>query len=273
MCRLLGIVSSECTCFRLALHEAPRSLAHLSREHRHGWGVGVWSDAAGWALQKRPGCAHEDAQFHAVAAGSRGEVLLAHVRLRTVGPETYENTHPFRRGRWLFAHNGTIKDQGFLREHASAARLAELEGETDSELFFAYLLSRLDAAGLTGFPATPLTDLVLASAMDAALARPEFGACNFLLTDGRTLWAHRHGRTLFLLEKDPGDAVRTTRASTTTGITIETPWSPRRHAVFVASEALTDEPWLPLPEGTLLRIDRLPETRWVDARSGAKALG
>jgi predicted glutamine amidotransferase len=60
MCRLLGIVSSEPTEFRIILHEAPRSLAALSREHRDGWGLAVFESRRtpegmtdhGWRLHK-----------------------------------------------------------------------------------------------------------------------------------------------------------------------------------------------------------------------------
>ena len=58
-----------------------------------------------------------------------------------------------------------------------------------------------------------------------------------------------------------GDAVRRQRESTT-GAVVETPWSQRRHAVFVASERLTDEPWEEIGDGSLLRLDRVPSPRW-----------
>jgi hypothetical protein len=40
---------------------------------------------------------------------------------------------------------------------------------------------------------------------------------------------------------------------------VETPWSARRVAVLVASERLTDEPWIEIPERTLLRVDFGPQ--------------
>src|SRR5256885_8254654 len=143
MCRLLGVVSSEPAQFRLTLREAPRSLAVLSREHGDGWGVGVYGDGEGWVIERGTLSAHADDDFHEVAAGSRGELLVAHVRKRTVGPVTLENTHPFRQGRWVFAHNGTIQDIAWVRAQTPASRLDAIRGETDSELLFAFLLSRL----------------------------------------------------------------------------------------------------------------------------------
>lgn len=262
MCRLLGVVAGETTDFCFALHQAPRSLASLSKEHPHGWGVAVYEPAAGWSVQKRPVAAHEDSAFHDLAACSRGALLLAHVRYRTVGDTRVENTHPFRRGRWVFAHNGTIQDTAYLRANASPERLAEVTGDTDSELFFAFLLSRMDGAGLADVPASAATDALLRRTMTELVARPQFGACNFLLSDGETLYAHRFGRTLFLLDRRPGDPVRTSRVSLETGAVLETPWTARRRAVLVASEHLSDEPWQGVEEGTLLRVDGGREPAW-----------
>ena len=108
---------------------------------------------------------------------------------------------------------------------------------------------------------------MLREAVRRVRARADFGACNFLLSDSTATYAHRFGRTLFLLERHgPGDAVRVNRESRE-GVIVQTPWSQQRYAVLVASERLTDEPWEELAEGMLLRIDRRPLPRWrlVDA--------
>jgi predicted glutamine amidotransferase len=39
-------------------------------------------------------------------------------------------------------------------------------------------------------------------------------------------------------------------------------WPQHRRAVLVASEAMTDEPWIEVEEGDLLRVDRTPAPRW-----------
>ena len=262
MCRLLGIISSERTNFHFSLQVGPRSLASLSSEHPHGWGVGVYDAAQGWTLRKRPVRASECTYFHEASTTIHGELLLAHVRSRTVGESSENNTHPFRRGRWLFAHNGTITDLDFLRANSSAEQLGHITGQTDSELFFAYLLTCLDAAGVSGESASARTDRALAEAMHAALAQPSFGACNFLLSDGDVLYSHRYGRTLFVLERRPEDKTRVHRESHETGAKIDTPWSPERHAVLIASEQMTTEPWVEVREGTLLRCDRQPLPSW-----------
>jgi predicted glutamine amidotransferase len=262
MCRLLGIAASEPTDFKIVLREAARSLATLSREHRDGWGIAVFDQqTGGWRLDRGVACAGEDERFHRLALGSRGEILVSHVRQKTVGETSLVNTHPFERGRWIFAHNGTVKDLAWLRSKTSPERLVEIRGETDSELLFAWLLTHLDQAGVTHSPASPATDRAMAGAIRAARDRPDFGAYNFLFSDGSSLYAHRFGRTMHLLERGPHDAARSRRTSRD-GTVVETPWSQRQRAVFVASERMTDEPWQNIEDGVLLRIDRRPIPHW-----------
>jgi glutamine amidotransferase len=257
MCRLLGIASSEPTDFRIVLREAPRSLAALSREHRDGWGIAIFDDELGWRIDKSVVCAGEDERFHEIALGVRGEMLISHVRQKTVGETSLVNTHPFTRGRWVFAHNGTVKDVAWLRAHTSTERMQEIGGETDSELLFAWLLTRLDEAGVTASVTSPDTDRAVGGAVRAARERRDFGSFTFLLCNGATTYAHRHGRPLHLLERTPEDPVRVRRTSSD-GTSVMTPWSQHRTAVFVASERMTDEPWQVIEEGMLLRIERAP---------------
>jgi glutamine amidotransferase len=188
-------------------------------------------------------------------------VLVAHVRQKTVGPTRIENTHPFEREGWLFAHNGTVKALDLVRAGASKARLAEIQGDTDSEVLFAFFLSRLDEAGLSkldGEPARAAATTVLEEAT-RKLREANVGAFNFLLTDGATCFAHRFGRSLFILERTPhghGSAPH---------------WSRRRHAVLIASERMTDEAWHEVPDGTLMRVDRDPVPTIVGGAAPGRA--
>jgi glutamine amidotransferase len=282
MCRLVGIVASEVTEFGLVLKEAPRSLARLSKEHPDGWGVAAHGDPdatpppserspheAGWRIHKGTRPAGECDRFHQVAARSAGNVLIAHVRQKTVGPTRIENTHPFVASGWVFAHNGTLKDYAWMRAAISPGRTAQLRGDTDSELLFAYFLTKLDAASATfihgdGTQLENATRVIESTA--AELRARNAGAFNFLLSDGSALFAHRFGRSLFLLERSPGDPERVHR-DIDSSASLETPWTRRRHAALVASERLTDEPWQELPEGTTLRIDLrpLPKVNYLGA--------
>lgn len=271
MCRLVGIVASEPTEFRLVLREAPRSLATLSSEHPDGWGVAIHDAtraSAGWRLHRGTERAGADESFHEVAARSRGHVLVAHIRQKTVGPTRLENTHPFQRDGWVFAHNGTVHATDYLRRHASAARLGEIAGDTDSEVLFAFVLTRLDASGLSRLTTEESRKAATKALVQLAreLRAKEVGAFNFLLSDGETCFAHRFGRSLYVLERGPADPLRSSR-DVAEGARIEVKWTERRHAVFIASERITDEPWSEVPDGTMLRIDRAPIPQIVERES------
>jgi predicted glutamine amidotransferase len=154
----------------------------------------------------------------------------------------------------VFAHNGTIDDVDYLRAAASPERLGEVRGTTDSEVFFAFILTHLDQAEAAGNAA----DGVLTRVVAEIGRRPAFGACNFILSNGDAMYAFRQGRTLYVLERDPSDAVRSQRTSPETGAVIDTLWTQRRRAVLIASEKITDEPWASVDEGTLLKVTRKP---------------
>jgi glutamine amidotransferase len=245
MCRLLGVLTNDTSDFRLCLKHAPRSLAALSTKHPDGWGIAVWEPRAGWALRKRAACAQRDVSFVELAEQTRGQVLVAHIRQRTVGPAILENTHPFRSGRWIFAHNGTVEDVDYLRSRISVARLANVRGSTDSELLFAFLLTRLDLAGICETSSDAATDLVVAEGVDELARQSRFGSYNFVLCDSETLYAQRRGRSLFVLERSELS---------------------RKTTALVASEAVTDEPWRTVDEGSLVRCRRIDPMQWYTLR-------
>ncbi|MCC6644412.1 MAG: class II glutamine amidotransferase [Polyangiaceae bacterium] len=230
MCRMLGVVAQAPVSLEALLSTAPRSLGALSREHRDGWGVAA-SAGQGWRVHRRVECAGESPVFREEARTERAAVAIAHVRQRTVGPVSLANTHPFERGGWVLAHNGTVDDVPGLVAMCSPARAAEVEGDTDSERLFAFLLTCLDAA-----PGDAEHGLATAARRLACFAGR--GAVNFLLSDGDRMFAHRSGRSLFVLERGEGEGRRTA-------------------SVTFASEPLTTERWRELPQGSLWRATRL----------------
>lgn len=231
----------------MSLAEAPKSLAALSHEHPDGWGIAV-HDGRGWDVFRNATCARDDERFRTLASAARGRVLIAHIRKATVGKNGLANTHPFQREGWAFAHNGTISDLDFLARRTSGQRRRQVEGDTDSERFFAYLLTALDEAGATsGSRKAPpgAAYRALRSAVDAAAVRPKFGAANFLLSDGEVMFVHRLGRTLHVASDANG--------------------------VRVASEALADGVWHEVPERSLLAIEAgtVPRVGRETSRSAA----
>src|SRR5947209_19451022 len=136
MCRLFGCRSREPSGVAHELLHASNALRVQSKEHPDGWGVGWYEGGDPRVVRSLTG-AHGDAEFERVSSFVHAETVVAHVRQRSVGKVAQENTHPFQRGRWLFAHNGTVPDwahvRGGLEEQIEPALRATLSGETDSE--------------------------------------------------------------------------------------------------------------------------------------------
>ncbi|HYY52316.1 MAG TPA: class II glutamine amidotransferase, partial [Myxococcales bacterium] len=191
-----------------------------------------------------------DADFEKLSQFVSAQTVVAHVRKASVGRVAEENTHPFQRGPWLFAHNGTVPDwervRGPLEALIDPSLRAELRGETDSERCFLLFLSRLRRH----------CELERANAESAAAAMAETVALvreiaehgerksstTFLATDGRLLLACRRGRTLFLSSPAPdqhGESGYVAIASEDPG---EPPPGGKRA-------------WRLLPEGSLVAVD------------------
>ncbi len=67
-------------------------------------------------------------------------LVFAHIRASTGGAIQQTNCHPFRHGKWLWMHNGLIRDFAVVKRDLAFAvdpsLYPEIEGSTDSELFF-----------------------------------------------------------------------------------------------------------------------------------------
>ena len=146
MCRMFGLLASRPVAARPLLRDAPRSLWTLSGEHPDGWGVAV-GEPGGWTVHRDTACAQASPRFDAVVDATCARVVVAHIRKKTVGDIALANTHPFRRGALVFAHNGTVEAPAALAAGTSPARAAEIAGDTDSERLFAFVASAIDRAG------------------------------------------------------------------------------------------------------------------------------
>src|SRR3954469_20682076 len=120
MCRLFGVFSLDPVSADFPLRGAPHSLLVQSRidpkrKQGDGWGVG-WFDRGRPQIFKHPTPMFRDTEGLSRAVRlPKGNVLLGHVRwasnpLRLPRHELIgiPHTQPFRHGRWLFVHNGTL---------------------------------------------------------------------------------------------------------------------------------------------------------------------
>lgn len=219
MCRILGCVASEPVSLRAELLEAHNPLIRQSEGHDSGWGIAVYRRGEGEAphCMRFPEAAYADGQF-AAATELRGRIFNVHVRRATIGGLSERNTHPFCLGSYSFSHNGTIGEFARLREPGVSAP----HGDTDSELFFNFLVHDFDAA-------RPVESL--RRSVGAVAARLPFSGLNFMLSDGERLYAYRLG-------------------------VFELHWRPAPGMVLVASERI-GEPgtWHSVQQDVLLVLD------------------
>jgi predicted glutamine amidotransferase len=105
-----------------------------------GFGLGWYADRPTPGVFHSAEPAWNDRNLRELAGHIRSGCVMAHIRASTGSPVQLTNCHPFRRDRWLWMHNGLI--YGFhesKRELAMAvdpSLFADIEGTTDSELFF-----------------------------------------------------------------------------------------------------------------------------------------
>ncbi len=147
MCRLLGLnAGREPVSASFWLVDAPDSLEAQSHRNVDGSGIGFFDPAGAPVLDKQPEPAFTDEEFVREARQARSATFVAHVRYATAGNRTLANTHPFTmRGR-IMAHNGGFGELDRLEEQLGPYRDL-VQGDTDSERYFALITQQIDARG------------------------------------------------------------------------------------------------------------------------------
>lgn len=269
MCRLFGFRSIVPGRAHRSLMEAENALSRQSMRHPDGWGIGWYVDDDAYVI-KSATAAHACERFKRASSRLSSHTMVVHVRRATVGTLDHLNAHPFRHGRWVLAHNGTVFSFGELRDWMAERTDEQFRpmvlGDTDSEHLFYYLLSRLGAAGIdrtgrdNGDPAL-VAEVVRAALFDLdreashrGLERP---IINILLTDGRLFLAHRAGMPLFMSTQKHFCADFATCAEPSKACMLATrpPLTAVNH-LLVASERIGDENiWEPMEDGSTIMLD------------------
>ena len=205
MCRLFGSRTRQPGRVSHELFHGANALRVQSREHPDGWGLGWYENGAPRVVRSLTP-AHGDQEFEKLSHYVSAQTVLAHVRKASVGRVAQENTHPFQRGTWLFAHNGTVPEWDKVRRPLEALidpSLREaLHGETDSERCFLLFLSRLRRRCSPDEADAESAAVALAETAGAVRQIAAEASTTFLATDGRVMVACRRGRTLFVSSAD-----------------------------------------------------------------------
>lgn len=261
MCELFAMSSRTPTAVTYSLEEFSANGSSL-RANRDGWGIALARDRDAF-LVKEPEPAKDSVWVRFVADhGFETTLAIAHVRYATRGQHTMENTHPFHRilGRrtHLFAHNGTLIGMGQVVDSQALSYLPL--GETDSELVFCTLLSRLKPH--YDRDEVPTLDTRFDVFSEICEEMKLLGPSNFLYYDGEILFAHAHKR----IYEEAGELV----GPKAPGLQMKKCWTcagqkevscpglvvdkPDRQTILLASVPLDDQGWEELDEGSILAI-------------------
>jgi predicted glutamine amidotransferase len=200
--------------------------------------------------------AWNDQNLREIANAVRSPMFLSHVRAAAGPPIQQTNCHPFRHGKWLFAHNGFLAEFPKVKRDLTLAvdpsLYPEIRGTTDSEVLF-YLAITFGAEDDPIGGITKAVEFVESTGREHGITFPMQGT--LALSDGTTLWAFRYSsqgrtRTLFhstdipSLHKLYPDAERFKVFGD--------------HAQVVVSEPLNDLPgvFIEVPESTVAVLDK-----------------
>lgn len=247
MCRLLGVAANTTVHLTFSLLLAPNSLRSQSRTNAHGWGIAAYQRA--WKLWKEPYSAGESPEFEKRSHEASGRIIISHIRRITVGRMVVENTHPFQHRGWSLAHNGTVRKSTQIPIAAGF----QPKGDTDSERILCALLSEIHRLHGSLTKVSPATvRKALKTVIDSCVKLDPICKVNLLFSDGRYLYAFRHGHPLFWLFRGP----RASREVQSRTLKMqEAKISKNEKAVVVATEKLTKESWQELPSDALFCVD------------------
>ena len=167
----------------------------LGAETTNGDGFGI-----GWyGVGETPGVFHSvepawnDWNLRELAGHLQSPVVFAHIRASSGTPVQQTNCHPFRRGRWLWMHNGLIGDFHRVKRdlvlRVDPELYPELQGSSDSEIFFFLALT----FGLEDDPPGAVEQavgLIEAIGHEHGVEHPI--QMTVATTDGRSVWAFRY---------------------------------------------------------------------------------
>ena len=175
-----------------------------------GFGIGWYGAEATPAVFRSVEPAWNDRNLREIARHVSSRLVFAHIRASTGSPVQLTNCHPFKHGRWLWMHNGLIRDFHILKRDLVLAVdpsiYPDMEGTTDSEVMFHLALT----FGLEEDPPTAVARVVgLVEALGERHGVEHPMQMTVATTDGESVWAFRYSsegrsRSLFystLVEK------------------------------------------------------------------------
>jgi predicted glutamine amidotransferase len=201
MCRWLAYSGSPILIEELLL-KTDHSLIDQSLHSRlgvettngDGFGVGWYgTNTAAPAVFRSIEPAWNDRNLREVAGHVESPLFLAHIRASTGTAVQQTNCHPFRYEKWLWVHNGLVRDFHLIKRELALAvdgsLYPSIEGSTDSELLF-YLALTLGLEDDPPGAVARMVGLVEEAGRHHGIEHPI--QMTIGTADGRNVWAFRY---------------------------------------------------------------------------------
>lgn len=157
MCRLLGFCAKNSSTLPNLLGQDLDKFVALSQVHCDGWGYSHVEHSSRQAIKFREPIPAINSKHLKEELSTPTDGALLHFRWASKGLDVKEaNTHPFTHEDITFIHNGSFRPFDVLKPYISEEYLKLAEGETDSELYFLYLLTEIKKYGFLAGIATAL---------------------------------------------------------------------------------------------------------------------
>jgi ergothioneine biosynthesis protein EgtC len=274
MCRFLAYKGAPITLDKL-LYQPKNSLIRQSYKAQErpeplngdgfgvGWYVPELDPEPAVFVSTTPAWNNRNLRYNAPKL--RSNCIFAHVRAASVGDVSEANCHPFHYKQFLFMHNGNVGGFRAIKRHLRNRLSDELynwiQGQTDSEHFFALFLNNLlkqetaksANAAVAALEAT-ITELIEITGQHGI---KEPAHLNVVLTEGNWMVASRY-------VTDPALTPPTLYHSEGSHFECENGvcrmhrTDPAEHAVLIVSEKLTEaqEDWHKVPPNHVVMVNQ-----------------
>ncbi len=252
MCRLFALKTDKPTDVAFTLVSSKLNTQQLGATSPQGWGFGWYEDGIPKRMRE-PIKAVFSKKYEKNTRPKKSDVFFGHIRYATNGRIAEWNCQPFKIGNWMFVHNGSI-DRNRVLYMLNDAHYDALEGETDSEAYFHFIMQCIEEE-------TSVEEGII-----KAIKRIRPCLCtslNFILSEGKTLYAYREGYGLYFLKQNPNSPEPIAWPSEETAAVLQSKSLKKEKAVVVCSEILSDEDWKSIPLRHLLRVSDDLETECI----------
>jgi len=271
MCRLFGFRSVIQSQVHQSLVHAENALEIQSNKHPDGWGVSYYLSGSPHVIKSEK-TAIDDNIFKRVSGIVSSETVVAHLRNATLGQINILNTHPFQFGKWIFAHNGNLKNFDEHKDTIYRKICPNLRrfilGTTDSEMIFFLILTNLkNKIDLTSEDVSVeiLAETIKETILDITSIVGDLSLIDdagdketyitFIMTNGKTMVAHHGGKNLFYSTYKNKCKDRTTCSSFSVECEAATETGNVNHLIFSSEPLSGDNIWIPMQQRQIIGVD------------------